>query len=240
MQAKTRAIILHALKYNDKANIITAYTLEFGRISYMVYAANKKKSTFRTSFMQPLTIVELDVFHSPSKELQRVKDVRNIYLFTRIPYDPIKNALALFISEMLFRTLRQAEPDEALYNFIENSIQQLDCTEAGIANFHLVFFVKLARYLGFEVNIDEVNPTYFDLLNGIFVANKPLHYHYLTPDTTLLLRKLLEIDFSNFNQLSLGREQRNLLLDCIIDYYKLHVPDFKGPQSVSIFQQLFD
>ena len=240
MQVKTKGIILNSLKHTDKVNIVTVYTSEFGRVSYMIYAANKKKSAFRASFLQPLTMVELDVFHSPAKEVHRIKEARNIYLFTRIPYDPVKNALALFISEMLFRTLRQSEPDEQLYDFLENSIQQLDCIEAGIANFHLVFFIKLTRFLGFEVNQDETNPTFFDLLNGVFTAQKPAHFHYLTAELTIDFMKLIQVDYVTMDQLAFSREQRNKLLDCIIEYYRLHVPDFKGLKSVSIFQSLFD
>ena len=122
MQEKTSGIVLHSIKYSDSATIVTIYTSQFGRVSYMVHGANKKKSVFRSAFLQPLSIVELDVVHLPGKDLQRVKDVRIAYPFTRVPFDPIKNSLALFLSEVLFRTLRQTEPDESLFLFLDNSI----------------------------------------------------------------------------------------------------------------------
>jgi len=240
MQAKTIGIILHSVKHSDKATIITVYTQYFGRASYMVFGVNKKKSIVRSSFLQPLTIVEMDVVHSPGKDIQHIKDIRIAHPFNGIPFDPVKNSLALFLSEMLFRVLRHTEPDEQLFLFLENSIQQLDNCEAGIANFHLIFLLKLTRYLGFEPNLDNVHKKYFDLMNGIFLAEKPLHVHFLIPEISEKLYEFLLSDFSNMYELSLSRFVRNQLLDSIIDYYRLHVADFHGLHSIAVLQSLFE
>ncbi|NDP19590.1 MAG: DNA repair protein RecO [Paludibacter sp.] len=240
MQVKTRGIILHSIKYSDSASIITVYTEQFGRASYMVHGINKKKSVCRPAMLQPLSLVEMDVFHTPGKELHRIKDLQMAYTFTRVPYNPIKNSLALFLSEMLFRTLRQTEPDENLFFYLENSIQQLDGCEAGLANFHLVFLLKLTRYLGFEPNSDEETFRYFDLMNGIFQNNKPLHVHYLTEEESVDFAALLHADYNNMHQLVFSRQKRIKLLESIVDYYRLHIPDFHGVHSLEVLQHLFD
>jgi DNA repair protein RecO (recombination protein O) len=240
MQEKTTGIVLHSIKYSDSATIVTIYTSQFGRVSYMVHGVNKKKSAFRSAFLQPLSIVELDVVHLPGKDLQRVKDVRIAYLFTGVPFNPIKNSLALFLSEVLFRTLRQTEPDESLFLFLDNSIQQLDCCETGLPNFHLVFLLKLSRYLGFEPNEDEESAIYFDLMNGVFTRNKPQHIHYLLQDATIDLKALLHADYSNMHELIYSRQNRLKLLESMIEYYRLHIPDFMGLHSLAVLQSLFD
>ncbi len=240
MQLKTSGIVLRSIKYSDSATIVTMYTRQFGRVSYTVYGVNKKKSVFRASFLQPFSILQLDVFHTPGKELQRIKDVRIEFPFVTIPYHPVKNAVSLFLSEMLFRTLRQTEPDENLFLFLENSIQQFDCTENGISNFHLVFLLKLTRYLGFEANQDEVETRYFDLINGVFLREKPLHSHYLQPDVTIEFAALLHADYANMHELHFSREDRVKQLQSLIEYYRLHVSDFQGLQSLEVFQSLFD
>lgn len=240
MQVKTRGIILHSIKYSDSASIITVYTEQFGRASYMVHGINKKKSVCRPAMLQPLSLVEMDVFHTPGKELHRIKDLQMAYTFTRVPYNPIKNSLALFLSEMLFRTLRQTEPDENLFFYLENSIQQLDGCEAGLANFHLVFLLKLTRYLGFEPNSDEETFRYFDLMNGIFQNNKPLHVHYLTEEESVDFAALLHADYNTMHQLVFSRQKRIKLLESIVDYYRLHIPNFHGVHSLEVLQHLFD
>jgi len=206
----------------------------------MVHGVNKKKSVFRSAFLQPLSIVELDVVHLPGKDLQRIKDVRIAYPFTRVPFDPIKNSLTLFLSEVLFRTLRQSEPDENMFLFLDNSIQQLDCCETGVANFHLVFLLKLSRYLGFEPNEDDESAVYFDLMNGVFTRNKPLHIHYLPKDTTNDFRALLQADYSTMHKLAFSRQNRLKLLESMIEYYRLHIPDFNGLHSLAVLQSLFN
>jgi len=240
MLVKTNGIVLHSLKYSDSASIMTVYTRQFGRVSYMVHGVNKKKSVCRAAFLQALTIVEMDVLHVPGKEIQQIKDMRLAYPFVGIPFHPVKNSLALFISELLFRTLRRTEPDESLYLFLENSIQTLDCCEAGISNFHLIFLIKLSRHLGFEPNQDETTATYFDLMNGVFLKQKPLHIHFLTSDMSGDFAALLHCDYSDMHELLLSRQRRVDLLESLIQYYRLHIPDFQGLHSLAVLQSLFD
>lgn len=240
MLQKTNGIILHSIKYNDNATIVTIYTQLFGRISYMVYGVNKKKSKFRAAFLQPLSLVEIDVFHSHSKNIQSIKDIRSNFPLMGIPYHPVKNSLALFVSEVLYRSLKQTDPDENLYNFLENSIRMLDCCDEGIANFHLVFLMKLTKYLGFEPNIEDIDNKYFDLMNGVFVRETPPHSHFLTQELTCKFIQIINTDFLNLNTLILSRNERFMLIETMIEYFKLHVTDFHGLNSLPVLHSLFD
>jgi DNA repair protein RecO (recombination protein O) len=240
MQAKTSGIILHSIKHTDSTSIITVYTRQFGRVSYMVHGVNKKKSVCRAAFLQPLSIVEMDVFHVPGKNIQRLKEMRMEQPLTGIPYNPIKNSLALFLSEVLFRTLRQMEPDDDLYLFLENSILQLDCTETGISNFHLVFLLKLTRYLGFNPNQDEVLGNYFDLMNGVFLREKPAHVHFVLPEVSADFIRVLNADYATMCNLAFSRARKADLLQNIVTYYQLHIPEFNGLHSLQVLQSLFD
>lgn len=240
MQVKTSGIVLHSIKYTDSSAIITIYTRQFGRVAYMVHGMNKKKSTCPAAFVQSLSLVEIDVFHTPGKNIQRLKEIRMEHPFTGIPFDPIKNSLALFISEVLFRTLRQTEPDESLYLFLENSILQLDCNETSVSNFHLVFLLKLTRYLGFEPNQDEVQVNYFDLMNGVIQKEKPSHAHFVKPEVLSDFIRVLNADYSTMPDMAFTRSTRASILQSIIDYYQLHIPDFKGLLSLPVLQSLFE
>ena len=240
MLVKTSGIVLHSVKYNDSSIIVTIYTRHFGRISFRIYGANKKNSVFRSSFQQPLSMLEIDMLHLPGKEIQRIKDVQMDYQFEELPYNEIKNSLALFISELLFRSLRQTEPDENLFLFLENSIKQLDCCKSGIANFHLVFLLKLTRFLGFEPNQEEINGKYFDLMNGVFMNEKPSHTHFLLPESRNDFILLLNTDYSTMDRIVLSRENRTNLLKGMIEYYRLHIPEFHGLHSLAVLNSLFD
>ena len=240
MLIKTSGIVIHSLKYNDNSNIVTTYTTLFGRTTYMVHAVNKKKSKFRAAFLQPLSLIEINVFHHPSKSIQTIKDINIVYPFIGIPYNPVKNSLALFIAEVLYRGLKTSEPDEELFDFIQNSIQALDCCEEGLANFHLVFMMKLCRYLGFSPNREGSILKYFDLENGVFLAEKPLHKHFLDDELTPFFLKLLSTDYIGMKNIRLNRSIRLQLIESLIDYYKLHIPEFKGLKSLAVLHELFD
>jgi len=240
MQVKTSGIVLHSIKYSDSTTIITVYTHQFGRVSYMVHGVNKKKSANPAAFLQPLSLVEMDVYHTPGKNIQRLKEMRMAHPFTGIPFDPVKNSLALFISEVLFRTLRQTEPDENLYLFLENSILQLDYSKTAMSNYHLVFLLKLTRYLGFEPNQDNEVVNYFDLMNGVFMKEKPPHTHFILPETTADFINVLNADYSSMQYVTFTRIRRANLLQSIVEYYQLHIPDFHGLHSLPVLQSLFD
>jgi len=206
----------------------------------MVYGINKKKSSCRAALLQPLSLVEIDSNHLNSKKIQSIKDIRITYQATGIPFNPLKNALALFISEILFRILKETEPNEHLFSFLENSIRILDCCDVGLANFHLVFLCKLTRHLGFEPNKEELNGKYFDLINGVFTKNTPNHTHYMKAEITAYFDKLLSSDYSNMNELTISRVNRIKILEGLIDYYRLHIPNFLGVNSLEVLKTLFD
>jgi DNA repair protein RecO (recombination protein O) len=206
----------------------------------MVHGVNKKKSLNPAAFLQPLSMVEMDVYHMPGKNIQRLKEIRMVHPFTGIPFDPVKNSLALFLSEVLFRTLRQTEPDESLYLFLENSILQLDYSETTMSNYHLVFLLKLTRYLGFEPNQDNELVNYFDLMNGVFMKEKPIHSHFILPDAISDFISILNADYLNMQSLVFTRARRASLLQSIVEYYQLHIPDFHGLHSLPVLQSLFD
>ncbi|MCK9310943.1 MAG: DNA repair protein RecO, partial [Bacteroidales bacterium] len=145
MLIKIKAIVLHCLAYNDTTNIVHLYTEDFGRMSYLASKPRRKKSNLKNAFFQPLSLVEIEADHQGSHQIQRIKEIRSIYNFSGIPYDPGKNAISLFLAEVLYRSLRETEKNTILFNFLSQSIQFLDLCEKGLANLHLVFLIKLTR-----------------------------------------------------------------------------------------------
>lgn len=240
MQTKTAGLILRAVKHTDKSSIITVYTREYGRISYIVYGLNRKKASIKAACLLPLSLVEITAEYHPKKELQQMKEIRISNSLTNIYTNPVKNALTLFIAELLYKTLKQPEAEMHLYDFLEQVILKLEQNNGDIANFHLVFMMKFSGYLGFEPNQEEKGARHFDLMNGIFLINKPLHSHFLSSETTQIFSALLHLPFDTSSTLVLSREKRNELLNVMIEYYKLHVPEFYGLNSVSVLREIFN
>lgn len=239
MLIKTEGIVLHSTRYSDFASIVTIYTRQFGRNAYMVYGKGKKKSIYKPAFFQPFSMVELDVCHSPKKEIQQIKDIKLSFLPQTLFFDPVKNSIALFLSEILFKVLSQAEKDEQLYSFLENSIKILDTMEEGTLNFHLIFLLQLTRFLGFKPNSDNLSKAYFDLLNGTFLSRPPLHSHFLGPELTVDFVLLLKSNYSTMANVLLNHQKRKELLENILQYYQLHISGLSNIQSLEVLEEVF-
>ena len=241
MLIKIKAIVLHCLAYNDTTNIVHLYTEDFGRMSYLASKPRRKKSNLKNAFFQPLSLVEIEADHQGSHQIQRIKEIRSIYNFSGIPYDPGKNAISLFLAEVLYRSLRETEKNTILFNFLSQSIQFLDLCEKGLANLHLVFLVKLTRYLGFYPNVEEQQPHwYFDLQGGTFTPTRPLHNAWLTPEQASDFARLMRMNFDNMYAFQFERHQRVEILRQMLNYYRMHLTDFPNIKSLSVLQELYD
>lgn len=240
MLLKTKALVLHGQSYNDSNDIIHLYTEAFGRISYLAGKSRSRKSSLRNAFFQPLSLVEIEADHHGNRGLQRIKEVRSLVPLNGIVSNPIKNALALFLAEVLYRSLRESEKNPALFDYLSRSIQLLDLCEDGLANFHLVFLIKLTRYLGFYPNIEGVKTSwYFDLQGGCFVPSRPMHNAWLTPEQAQEFVQLMRINFENLAAFKFSRRERVELLRQIINYYRLHLTEFPSIKSLDVLQELF-
>ena len=213
MLCKTRGIVLHTIPYNDKYSIIYMYTEAFGRASYLVSRSRGKKSTVSKALFIPLSVC----------------------------CDPVKNVLALFLSEVLFRVVKDTEPDPRLFDYLYESIHLLEYADKGIANFHMVFLLGLLHHLGIFPNMESHRVGYyFDMLNGVFTDHIPMHRHYLNKVESAFFSRLLRISFENMSLYGFSRQERARIIHRILEYYRLHLPDFPEIKSLSVMQSLFD
>ena len=241
MLHKTRGIVLHSIPYNDKYTIIHMYTETFGRVSYLVSRSRGRKTAVSKSLFIPLSILDLEVEHYNNRDLHRIKEAKSCFTQHEIACHPVKNLLALFLSEFLFRVLRETEPDEKLFNYLYEAIRFLEISSTGIANFHITFLLHLPRYMGIYPNTESYTPnSYFDMLNAVFTEKQPMHRHFLEQKESLVLARLLKMSFENMSLYAFSRHDRVEILRLIIEYYRLHLPDFPEINSLSVLQSLFD
>ena len=160
MLCKTRGIVLHSIPYNDKYSIIYMYTEAFGRASYLVARSRGKKSSVSKALFMPLSVVEMEVEHLNKRDLHRIRETKLCYPLTDVFCNPVKNILALFLSEILFRVVKETEPDSRLFEYLFESIQLLELSDKGVANFHLCAL--------------RTPMTFFEFSSGLFAATLAL------------------------------------------------------------------
>ena len=240
MLTKTQAIVLHAIKYGETRLIVDMFTKVFGRQAFIVSIPKTPKGKVKKQFFQPLTILEIETDIRPRQQLQKLHDVRLAAPFASIPFEPDKLAISLFVAEFLYYALRSEQRNELLYEYLENSIVWLDGQQSSFANFHLVFLLRLTRFLGFYPNLDDYKDgDYFDLRESVFMPMPPVHRDFLHPEEAQKVQLMMRMDFPTMHLFRMSHQERNRLLEVSLKYYRLHLPDFPEMKSIEVLQALY-
>lgn len=240
MLQKTVGIVLHTLKYSDTSNIVDIYTRHAGRASFLVKVPRSRKSAVKTVLFQPLAMIEFEADYRPNANLYTIKEAKSWNPFRSLPYDPYKSSIAMFLAEFLYRALREEAENASLFAYLEHSICWLDECEKNFANFHLVFLMRLSRFLGLYPNIEDYERgCYFDLLNACFTPLPPPHSSFLKPDEASRISLLMRMNYESMHLFAMSRAERNRCLVIINDYYRLHLPDFPVLKSLDVLKELF-
>lgn len=240
MQTKTKAIVLHSLKFGESQMIVDMFTEQAGRVSFICHIPKTAKSKIKKQFFQPLTILELEFDLRQNVKLQRIRDVRIAIPFMSIPFDAFKLSISLFISEFLNYATRDEQRNPPLYNYIENSVAWLDGSQRSFSNFHLVFMMRLSRFLGFFPNLEDYREgDFFDLRNGTFCTLPPLHPDFINPEESAKIRLLMRMNFETMHLFAMSRQERNRCAELIIIFYRLHIPNFPDLKSLAVLKELF-
>jgi DNA repair protein RecO (recombination protein O) len=223
MLIKTRAVVLDVTPYSEASIILKAYTAEHGLQSFLVNGVRKQKARFAANLFQPLTLLEIVAYHRKSGGLHRVAEVNLSPPLVHIPYDTVKTTIALFLAELIYRSVREEERNPELFGFIDHSVQMLDLHPHTASRFHLVFALQLTRYLGFFPGGSYgAHAPFFDLREGLFCEMRPPHPYVLDPEAAARLYALLQVDLDGVDGIALSAAERKSLLDAIILYYELH------------------
>ncbi|WP_207536041.1 DNA repair protein RecO [Desertivirga arenae] len=241
MLHKTRGIVFKVTDYSESSVVVQIFTEKFGLQSYLINGAKKPRAKIRLNMIQPLHLLDLVVYHKPNGNIQRISELRNAPIFQTIPYDVIKSSLTIFLNEVLYKSIKVHFDDEALFEFLFNSIELLDRTEEGLANFHLLFLMNLTRYLGFYPDKKGKNTAgYFDLINGHFTDTLPEHALILHDQQLAVFSQLLQYRYSDLHELKISGEDRKNLLRNILKYFELHVENFSHIQSHVVLEEVLN
>ena len=240
MIEKTRAIVLHQLKYSESSVIATLYTESFGRVSCMIKGIRSAKSKQKMGLLQSLFLLEADIYYKPGRDIQNMKEFRLSEMYRTIPFDVTKGTMSMFLAELLYKVVRNEEPDPHLFEFIYNSVLYFDILDKGAVNFHLWFLVKLLAHLGFRLeNNHSVNNCWFDMKTGNFTSFRPSFPN--TPDIELakILSRLINLNADNFQELSVSGSQRSRLLEVLIEYFTIHFDGMGTINSLKVLKEIY-
>lgn len=232
---KARGIVLHSMKYGERKLIIHIFTAQYGRRSYItkLSANNNGRGLY-----QPLFILDFDAWAGRG-ELHNIEQPQMAFCLADMPFDIVKSTIALFLSELLYRLIKEGEPDPGLYRFVEESVAELDGMGDGVANFHLWFLVRLTEYMGYAPQDNYEAGFSLDYRNGTYTQQPPQHTLAMPPAEATLFHTLGGCMAQELSGIGLAREQRVSMLERLTDLYGFHTDAIYSVNSLRILSEIF-
>ncbi len=227
MLYKTQGIVLNYIKYRESSIIVRIFTKEFGLSSYIINGVRSAKAKNKIALYQPLTLLDLVVYNKKNSDLNRIAEVRCNTPFIDIPTNIRKSSIAIFITEILIKSLRDQDENHDLFSFLHQSILILENLGNKCGNFHLQFLLKLATFLGFAPH------------NGaelVAQLNEAGFKQRLDQDDQSRIDTMINIGFNE--EFSIGISNRRKLLEHIVNYYRLHIENFGEIKSMAILNEV--
>jgi len=239
MVVNTSGIVFHHLKYSESSIIAKIYTERFGLQSFLVKGVRQKKSRMRMNLFGPLSLVDLVMDYKEKSTLHHLRDISSSYPFTGITTDITRTSLAIFINELLYKSIQGEEPDQALFDYIVKAIKYLDSATGRLVSFHLYLAMELTHFLGFRPHDNySASFRYFDLQEGAFISSIPSHPYFLDETLSGYWHELLAGLAFEPAAAEWSATLRHTLLNKILDYYRLHLPEFREMKSPEVLTEL--
>ncbi len=240
MISSTEGVVIHTLKYGDTSVIARIFTRNLGMQSYLVRGVRQSRSSRKQYLFQPLTIVQMVVSHKEKASLHYIKEIQLLDAYQTIPCQVNKTSLAIFLAEVLSYALKNQEANEGLFLFLRTALLHLDNTRDAVTNFHLVFLVRLSKYLGFHpANNHGKHHRFFHLREGVYQASPGASQDTMDEEESQAFMTITGSSLENQHQLHIPKALRKSLLQKTIYYYRHHLAGMPEVKSLSVLETIF-
>lgn len=236
MLIKTQAILLKKIKYGDSSLIFKMYSREKGMQSFMMKAGRKNK---KLHYLQSLSAVNLLAFYKEKSNFLHIKEIENAFPSTDFCDNIYKINLAIFINEIILKSIAEEEANPILFDFLWNEIADLQSTNANIADFHLRFLFHFSKHLGFfPEEQKEIGHRFFDLREGVFCQRMPEHNEFLKESECSLWNQCI-LRTKAAQSLNMQGSYKQRILEVLIEYYSIHLHWETGLKSHEVIKEIF-
>ncbi|QIP16417.1 DNA repair protein RecO [Spirosoma aureum] len=228
MLQKTRGIALSYIRYRETSIIARVYTEEFGLQSYIVNSVRTARSkNNKIALFQPLTLLDMVVYNKHDRELHRLSEIKTSHPFQSLPFEVSKSTIAMFVTEMLNKVLKEEASSPILFRFLVDSVLFLEEARTNYENFHLTFLLKLSFFLGFGPESARE-----------FESQLRENSYPFLPDDEMdaALNSMLRQPYGTAIRIS--RSARNELLDALVAYYQIHIDSIGEVKSLPVLREV--
>lgn len=223
----TQAIVLNVVKYQEKNLIVKCFTETDGIKTFFVRGAVKK------SYFQPLNLLQISFQSRNKSELFHFKTVEILHPYQSLQLDYKKSVVVFFLSEFLYKILREEYAQKELFHFIKNTLLFYDSVHWN-PDFHICFLMKITKYLGFYPDDSTVENPYFNVKEGGFES--VFSYNCLPIEESDYIKKAMLTQWDKVTIFN-GNERKKIV-KTLLNYIQLHSHSKNEFQSLQIVDEL--
>lgn len=237
---KEQGVILKKIKYSDSQNIVQVFCRNRGYQSFILSINKKGKNRSVNHLLQPLFIVNIEFYSKHGNAMGRIHNIEPDYVFQSIPFNAYKTTVGFFIADFLQHAVKFESNPSEIFEYLTTAIKYYDQLETGYYDFHLVFLIRISRFLGFLPERNSENLPYFDLMEGSFISHKPVHNLYFDEELCKSFSLALDNSAGFYKPLEISNQARRELLSGIMNYFRFHHQMFKNMESYHILNEVYN
>jgi DNA repair protein RecO (recombination protein O) len=216
MTSDTELIVLHTTKFGENSLVVHTLSKDYGRRSFLVKGAGKKSMM---SLFLPLNVLEADILETNKSTLFTARNLTAKHPLLGIRNNMFKNSMTMFMSEVLYRVVKDGAYEQGLFEWCEKDILLLDAIQTDFSNFHIRFLLELTVALGFSPESQDLMP---------FVGE-----HYPA------VEKFMTLPFADSMLIPLNGAARNEIAEEILRYIEYHTESSVNVNSLKVLRELF-
>lgn len=239
MLQSTRGFVFHLSRYSDSSGIAKIFTEDNGLQTFIVKSLFSRNARIKPALFGHLSLVDLVYDNKPGHSLHYIREASLNRPFHEITDNMRRSSVLMFINEVLFKSVKEEEANRSLFEFIEYTLESLNDVSVLVHSFHLIFLLRLAEHLGFgPADSLSAEGNYFDLLTGLPVTSDPGHSYLIVGESLQLLRQLAVMDYPDLRDFNAPGILRLDLLDKLLDFYRIHLPEMSEMKSVKVLHEI--
>ena len=236
-----KIIVLHTFKHKESGIILQGYTNRGGKESFFIKSGGKSIKNHALSLLHPLSIIEGALSSHSLGELKTLKEFEALHKLRSIRGNIPKAAIAIFISEIISKTIHEIEQNVEMFNFLEKSILDLEQINEGTTNFHLYFIVKYVALLGYMPEIPEATQgMLFDIHDAEYSKDHTNRNIMFPQKESELLWRLSRTEIEHLKEIKIPGELRYRFLQEIIRYLSYHTSHEINIGSLNVLHEVFE
>lgn len=215
MTTSTELIVLHTTKFGENSIVVHTLSRDYGRRSFLVRGAGKKVM----SLLLPLNILEAEITESTKSTLYTARNLTSRHPLLGIRNNIYKNTMTMFLSEVIYRTIKEGAQEHDLFEWCRGQILLLSAMESDFSNFHIRFLLELSVALGFSPETSGLMP---------FVEE-----NYTT------VSEFMTASFAESMLIPLSGQVRNKICEDVLRYIEYHSESTLTINSLKVLRELF-